>query len=331
MTHFDDELAALLALDALERDEQADAELRMGTFPADLTQTSAALAEQAAMTPPDDLRASALERALGRRAPGRPVDAAPPCSAADAYRRTADDLHELLLALTPDDWDRTAHDDHGRVRDLVAHLIGVERLSVRWLDPDDDVPLLLDHVESTRSVVDSLADADPHELAAQWFDAARAVIEAAATGDPDRRVSFHDLTSSIDGFLVTRTFELWAHSMDIASAIGGPLPELDPERMALLSSRLMAVVPLALAYRRATLPGRTARFVLTGRSGGCYTVALDPHDTPAEPDVLIVADTVQLCRLAASRLTTAELGAHVTGDADLAERILTQLDAFARD
>ena len=94
-------------------------------------------------------------------------------------------------------------------------------------------------------------------------------MPAATRGDADRRVTFHDLTTSIDGFLITRTFELWAHSMDIAAATGRPMPELDPERMATLSGRLMAAVPLALPYRGSTAPGRTARFVLTGPSGGC--------------------------------------------------------------
>ena len=39
----DEELAALLALDALEPDEQADAELRLGTFPAELSGATATI------------------------------------------------------------------------------------------------------------------------------------------------------------------------------------------------------------------------------------------------------------------------------------------------
>ena len=50
------------------------------------------------------------------------------------------------------------------------------------------------------------------------------------------------------GFLITRTFELWAHAMDISVATGRPLLRLDPERMATLSNRLMGVVGAALAY-----------------------------------------------------------------------------------
>ena len=331
MTQFDEELAALLALDALGPDEQADAELRVGTFPTGLANTSAALAESAARPAPDDLRAQALAGALSRREAGRPIDAPKPCDAIEGFRRTVDDLYELLISLSDADWDAPAHPEHGRVRDLIAHLLGVERLSARWLDPDDNVPLLPDHVESTREVVGALHDAEPHELAEQWHGAALMVLAAARSGDPDRSVPFHDLTSGIPGFLVTRTFELWAHSMDIAQAAGRDVPVLDPERMAALSERLMAAVPLALAYRRTTAPGRTARFVLTGESGGAYNVPLHPGNEVGKPDVLVVVDTIDICRVAARRLAREDLQVAIEGDAVLAWVVLAGLDAFARD
>ncbi len=331
MATFDDELAALLALDALEPDEQADAELLMGTFPIGLTGTSAALAETVAADPPNDLRAAMLDRALTRRPAGRPADGAAPCDPAEAFDRTIADLYQLLQSLSDEEWNAPAHPEHGRVRDLVAHLVGVERLSVRWLTPEGDVPVIPDHVAATRPVVAELADADPREVARQWHDAARTVEAAAASGDPAREVSFHDLSMSITGFLVMRTFELWAHAMDIAAATGRPLLRLDAERMAVLSSRLMAAVPDALAYRRSTAPGRTARFVLTGAAGGCYTVPLSPGADAGEPDVTIVADALDLCRIAARRLRPDELDATFEGDRPLADLVLAGLDAFARD
>lgn len=331
MTAHDDELQALLALDALEPDEQADAELRLGTFAGVVGDAGAALAELTAVPPPADLRAAMLRRALGRRAPGRPVDGAVPCAPPEAFLRTVADLQQLLDSLSGAEWDAPAHPEHGRVRDLVAHLVGMERLAARWLDPGDDVPELLDHVAATQPVVAELAAADPADVARQWHDAALTVAAVAAIGDPSRPVPFHDITTSVDGFLVMRTFELWAHMMDISAATGRPLLRLDPERMALMSISLMDAVPLALAYRGRSAPGRTARFVLTGAAGGCYTVALHPGDEPGEPDVTVMADPVDLCRLAARRLRPDELGASVEGDRDLADLVLAGLDALARD
>ena len=331
MTRFDDELAALLALDALEPDEQADAELRMGTFPPGLTAASAVLADTAATSPPPDLRAETLAQALGRRPAGRAADGVTPCEPLEGFARTVADLHELLQSLSDDEWNAPAHGDHGRVRDVVAHLVGVERLSTRWLLAETDMPVLLDHVVATRDVVDELSAVEPAEIARQWHEAALDAAAAAASGDRARQVTWHDLSLSITGLLITRTFELWAHAMDISAATGRPLLRLDPERMATLSSRLMAVVPMALAYRRSTAPGRTARFVLTGAAGGCYTVPLHPGAELGEPDVTVVADAVDLCRVAARRLRPDELGATIEGDRRLADLVLAGLDAFARD
>jgi uncharacterized protein (TIGR03083 family) len=331
VTSRDDELAALLALDALEADEQADAELRVGTFPPHLRATAAALAEATVTPAPADLREQTLRSALSRRRPGRSADGVIACSPGEAFRRTTADFAELLRSLRLDEWDVPAHEEHGRVRDLVAHLIGVDRLSIRWLRGDPDVPDLPDHVAATRSTVLEVGPSEPAELLRRWQDGVVAVAAAADTGPQDRTVTFHDLTLTIDGYLVTRAFELWAHAMDIALATGRPMPVLDDERMALMSGRLMGIVPLALAYRRTTAPGRTARFVLTGPAGGSYTVPLAPGDPVGEPDVLLVAPAVDVCRVAARRLHPRELDAKVEGDAALAELILAGIDAFARD
>jgi len=330
---FDDELAALLALDALDLEEQADAELSLGAMPDGHGDSAATLAELTAQSPPADLRRDVVASALSRRAAGRPLDAPQPVSPAEAFDRTIEDLHRLVDSLTATEWGASAHDEHGSVKDLVAHLVGVERLVLRWLE-GDEVADLIDHVAATRPVVDELATHDPRAVAAQWYDTARAVAAAAAASDPDRKVTFHDLRVSVEGLLTMRTFELWAHSMDIAVATGRPLLHLDDERMALLSARFMAALPDALAYRRATAPGRTARFVLTGPAGGVYQVPLTPGqpDGPGRfADVTIIADVVDLCRVAARRLSPQDLDATIEGDADLAQRVLADADAFARD
>jgi uncharacterized protein (TIGR03083 family) len=335
MTAFDDEraheLATLLALDALEPHEQADAELRMGTFPPGTAETAAALAELVVTRPPADLAAATLERAFARRTPGRPIDAVVRCSPEVGFHRTIADLLELLQSLTDAEWDAAAHPEHGRVHDLVAHLVGMERLAARWLDPDDDVGLVPDHVAATRPAVDELAGVDPQRLIRTWHTAALQVAAAAAAGDPAREVSFHDLRTTVGGFLIIRTFELWAHAMDIAAATGRPLLRLDPERMATLSAELMAVVPLALAYRGTAVADTSVRFVLTGSAGGSYTVALRAGDAVREPAATIVADALDVCRVAARRLPADQLDALVEGDRDLAGLVLAGLDALARD
>jgi uncharacterized protein (TIGR03083 family) len=326
----EDETAALLALDALLPGEQADAELRISVLPADLAKAAALLAESTVTDPPPELRSATLARAAARRPPGRPVDAAQPCEPAVAFDRTVEDLNHLLGSLSDAEWNAPAHAEHGRVRDLLAHLAGVERLVLRWLDPHDTVPDLPDHIAATRPVIAELANTDPHDIARQWYEGARAVA-AAAAGDRSRPVVFHDMTISVDQLLVTRTGELWGHAIDICQATGRPLPQLDPERMATLCVALMFAVPLALAYRGTPVPGRTARFVLTGPAGGTYTVPLAPLEQAAEPDVTIVTDAAGFCRVAVRRLSPEELEATVDGDRELGDLVLAGIGAFARD
>ena len=330
-----DETVALLALDALPPGEQADAELRFGMLPGDLADAATLLAEQAITEPPPDLRSDTLLRAASRRPPGRPVDAVQPCEPAVAFDRTVDDLHHLLGSLTDAEWNAPAHAEYGRVRDLVAHLVGVERLVLRWLDPQDTVPDLHDHVAATRPVMTELADTDPHDIARQWYEGARAVADAAAASpDRSRQVVFHDLVVSVDQLLVLRTAELWGHSIDICQATGRPLPQLDMERMALLCAELMAALPLAMAYAGIASPGRAARLALTGPAGGTYTVPLAPQAPQAravEPDVTIVTDAAGLCRVAVRRLRPEQLEAAVDGDRELGDLVLAGIGALARD
>src|SRR5206468_4173950 len=109
---------------------------------------------------------------------------------------------------------------------------------------------------------------------------------------------------------------------------------LDTERMALMSARFMTVLPHALAYRNSAMPGRSARFVLTGPAGGCYDVSLDAQTSLApgtQPDVTIVTDVIDLCRVAARRLSVDSLSTVIDGDPALAAAVLAAADAFARD
>lgn len=329
----DGDLDALFALDALGTDERPDVDDAAVPIPPELTRTAAALAEIVATAPPEGLRSDTFAAALVRRPAGRSIDAAVPCSPIAAYRGAADDLHNLLSTLNERDWNAPAHERHGPVRDVVAHLVGIERLVLSWLGagPVVDPETVVDHVETTRSVIDTLAAADPTDVAQQWYQLTRDVETACRAAQPGLHVLAHDLPTDVDGLLVLRTFELWAHTHDVAIATDRLRPPLDPARLALMSSRLMAALPFALALRGTTRPAQTARIVLTGPAGGCYDVPLDPAQPSGEPDVTIVADTVDVCLVAARRLPPAELDAHVEGDADLARLVLAATDAFARD
>lgn len=281
--------------------------------------------------PPAGLRPDVLARALARRGAGDVIGRPEPSTPAAAFAQTVEDFHSLLATLTDADWAAPSL-PHTSVAALVAHVAGMEQLSLAWLvGPTPDPATVADHLESTRPMVAALAGSSGPMVAARWYELARDVAAAAASVPADQPVLAHDLPTSAEGLLVLRTFELWAHMHDIAAATGQPASDLDAPRMALMSERLMAVLPFAVALRGVTAPGRTARLVLTGPAGGCYNVALDPSEAPGEPDTTIVVDVVDLCRVAARRLDAGALTVTIEGDQALAERVLASADAFARD
>jgi uncharacterized protein (TIGR03083 family) len=282
---------------------------------------------------PHGLRPDVLARALDRRAAGDVIGRPEPSSPQAAFAQTVVDFHALVTSLSEAEWDaRPARPPHPHVRDLVAHVAGMEQVSRAWLvGPAPDAAAVADHVRATQPMIDELASSPGPVIAERWHGLARQVVTAAATVPADRPVLAHDLPTDAEGLLVLRTFELWAHMHDVAQATGRPVPDLDLPRMALMSERFMTVLPFAIAMRGNAAPGHTARFVLTGPAGGCYTVPLDPSQPPGEPDTTIVVDTTELCRLAARRLDVADLPVTIEGDAELAGRVLASADALAKD
>jgi uncharacterized protein (TIGR03083 family) len=277
------------------------------------------------------LRDEILAAAVARRAAGRPVDAVAPATPSAGFAVAVDALRSALDELGDEHWDRPAHPELGTVRELVAHLVAVEQLVVGWLSTAPDVTMLpSDHIEATRWARTAFAATPADELVATWYAGAQDVLEAAAEAPAGRPVQVHDLPTDVDGLLVLRTFELWAHRLDVARAVGGEPGPTDPAQLALMASRLMGAVPVALALRGATVPLRSIRFVLTGASGGCFDVDLGVG--PGGATLSLVADTDAVCRVAARRLAPEALDLTVVeGDEAVAADVVAALDAFARD
>jgi uncharacterized protein (TIGR03083 family) len=280
------------------------------------------------MSAPSTLRDDVLARAAARRAPGRSVDAAEPITPLDAFRAATVQLRDVLVDLDEAAWSSPAHLQIGTVRDVVAHLVGVERVVLDWVTATHE-PEGSEHLSAARIAAPDVGGVAPADLVQQWFECALAVADACAQADPAKPVLAHDLPTDVDGLLVLRAFELWAHLQDVCRAARVPEPPLDPPRLALMSSRLMRALPIALLLRDVTPSATTVRFVLTGPGGGCQDVTLSP--AADGPVATVVADVTDVCRVAARRLPAGELDVVVDGDADAVAPLLGVLDAFARD
>jgi uncharacterized protein (TIGR03083 family) len=225
------------------------------------------------------------------------------------------------------------------VQGLVGHLTGVEEDVHRCLAGDPAVAAA-DHIASTQAAALRQAGRSPAQTRAEWRAAADETLRlAGASGTPgapgalDAMAGLHGMELPVSALLVVRAFELWTHENDIR-AVAGLAPSVpDPATL-----RLMTTLVAGLLPRGAELAGVRepvdVRLVLTGPGGGTWDVPVGvrPGETEGGPGrVSIVADAVAFCRLAGGRLAPADLGAHVTGDAGSAARILAAAAALALD
>lgn len=277
---------------------------------------------------PVGLRERVLGASLRARTPGRTVPSPAEISPVEAFSRAADAFHALLCALSDADWARPALRGLD-VQGLVGHLTGVEVDVHRCLAGDPAVAGA-DHVGSTQPAAARQAGRPPSQTRAEWRRAADHTIDLVrADGGLGRVAAVHGMRLPLGTLLVVRAFELWVHDNDIRAATGLPTAVPDPSTLRLMTELAAALLPAAAA--RAALGAHTSlHLVLTGPGGGTWDLALGAGG-PEPAAITIVADAVGFCRLAANRLTPAELGPYVTGDADRAEAILAAATALALD
>lgn len=281
---------------------------------------------------PHDLGRTMLLAALAVRPHGAPIgpSAATP---ADAFHATVADLDALIGTLDDNELESPCLSQYGRVRDLVAHLAGVEEQLVRGLERPlgDGMAPPMNHVEGTRLVIDELSESPAQDVTDRWHSGATRLLKLAVASEPARPVMVGTMPTDVDGLLVLRTFELWTHLEDICAAIGRATPGLDAPRFALMSSRLVQILPTAVLLTQGDFEKGTIRFVLTGAGGGTYDRAFSPEDRVTAPDAVIITDVADICRAASNRMTRERLPVTIEGNAELAERVLASIGALAQD
>jgi uncharacterized protein (TIGR03083 family) len=302
-----EEAAAMDAYVAAHEEAAAEAER--------LRVVAAWLGAAGASNPPIALRGRLLA------AVAEPVDPLPPV---DALRRETarfdlllDGLDEQGLALTT---------ENGlSVRDLVAHVAIVDEAFVAAIGATSYIGAA--EVEAvTRAELPATAGWSFEQVRERYRRARAALIDLDAQFAGDSRVGGYRLSS----VLVIRAFETWTHGHDIALATGHAEAPAEPPVLRTMADLAVATLPLALAARGYSYPGRTARVVLGGAGGGDWTIACDGAGAPGStPDVVLRAPVVEFCRRFADRLTVDEVPFEVDGDADLGRALLDAAPAFA--
>ena len=133
---------------------------------------------------PAGMRERVLAASWSARPAGRPEPEAPEISPAEAFRRAAGALDDLLGALGDDDWSRPVLRDLD-VQGLVGHLIGVEEDVHRCLSGDPGVADT-DHVEATQRAAARQAGRRAGQTRAEWRRAAGRTLDLvrASAGSP---------------------------------------------------------------------------------------------------------------------------------------------------
>jgi uncharacterized protein (TIGR03083 family) len=337
-----DRLVAQAALDACEPAERVAVEAALAAHP-DLAAEEHRLRAVASLLgtlesapPAPALRARVLTEAFRRRPPSA---AAPGRSAAldegtiaGLYREVVDDVTALLDGLAAGHWETPTLAEGWDVLGVVGHLCGVEELMLARLD---DIPdwtpeafVAASDAGAERARVDG-----PGATRARWRDLSSAVLAHPALA-PD--ASGYGPASLWDGddaprrqSVVVRAFEIWNHGEDVRRAVGRPVTAPTPAHQHLMAELGVRALPLMLAARGRTHPGRSARVVLTGPGGGDWLIPLAPGETPSVPAVTLTMDVVEFCFRVADRRRPEELSTRVAvvddTDPDEADRLIADL------
>ena len=284
--------------------------------------------EREPVTPPAGLRERVMAASLRERPPGRSIPEVPAVSPVEAFSRAADAFYGLLCALDERDWRRHVLRDLD-VQGLVGHLIGVEDDMQRAMAGDPAVAQA-DHVTSTQPAADRQAGRPAAATRADWRRAADRTLEKVKeSGDLATVVTVWGIPLPLGAMLIGRAFELWSHENDIRRAAGVPASVPDAPTLRLMTDLATSLLPFGAIATG--LPGPVnVRLVLTGPGGGTWDIAIG-GDAPEPASVAIVTDVVGFCRLAANRITPADLDLHVTGDQGQAAGVLAAAAALALD
>lgn len=261
-----------------------------------------------------------------------------------AYVHTVQAISDLGHSLRPGDEERETSCPGWTVLDQFAHVVSLEAWvqgeSVPDVDVSDREPL-----HGVNAIVERFLDSRRGRSLPELLEELDALVAdqvrhlGADTTSPDEpRVGPHGPTT-LEGLMGNRVFDLWVHEQDIREAIGRP-GNLDGPAAAHTVRVLFDALPRLVARRAEVPAGQAVILDLTGpvvgragvrveeRDGRPHGIPLFSGDTEQHADVTtttITMSTRAATRRCAGRVSTEETRHTVTGDADLAGRVLDAL------
>jgi uncharacterized protein (TIGR03083 family) len=252
-------------------------------------------------------------------------------------------ITELLVGLDDAQWSLPSPLPGWDVQDNVAHIVGTEAMLLGIENPDIEIDRdELPHVQNDIGVfnelwVQHLRMKQPNEVLSVFEEYTGARLAALA----DMSIEEWDAESftpagmdTYGRFMQIRVFDCWLHEQDIRDAVRMPGHETGLAVEVTLDEMATAM-GFVVGKRAGATDGQSVSFELTDQGVVVRTVHVAVDGRAAVVDALDGSATSTLTmpvwvmmRLCAGRIALAELRGRidVTGDPDLAERILGSLN-----
>lgn len=251
-----------------------------------------------------------------------------------AFEQTLRSTIAVAEAFGTQDWALPTDCPGWTVKDVVSHLIGIERALLGDAEPAHAPPSDLPHVrgdlgrmlevavDRRRPVPGEQVLAELRETLDRRITALRDIDPAQETMSPDGRMGTYAR------LMMLRAFDCWVHEQDIRRAVGRP-GNLDAPATEQTVRVLTSALPFVVGKRAGAAPGQTVtievgepvpftRHVVVGDDRR----ARFADQAPAEPTVTLRTDWETYVRLAAGRCPASDAKVEIVGDADLGRRIL---------
>lgn len=144
------------------------------------------------------------------------------------FRAEADALHDLLVTLTPADWDRPTAFMNWTPWDVVAHLHYFDLVSESSLAGEevfaakrDSLVELFKQGRTNQAIAKGeLGSLSPKELLAKWKATYTSLTDALSASDPKRRLPWFGPDMGVRMFTTARYMETWSHGQEIYDLLG---------------------------------------------------------------------------------------------------------------
>jgi uncharacterized protein (TIGR03083 family) len=259
-----------------------------------------------------------------------------------AFAQTTQAVLELASSCSDVDLARPTECPGWTVHDQIAHVAGVESLLAGHKDPRVQMPQY-EHIRNDLAKkVEYAVEVRRGRSGAELFTELEDVLAERLSTLSDPTLTSESIIAGPFGpdraatVLLLRTFDVWTHEQDIRSALQRP-GNLDSPAAAVCVTSVMAQLPKLIAKGAALAPGYPVVIDVTGplvarvtvqvrtdeqgRLRG-YAISQELLDTPA---TTISLSTEDFTRRSAGRRSAADTPHRVSGDEEIARRVLEAL------